>query len=162
MNVSIKPGAIKKFRRTPWRFQETFQTPLKDLDRFVATILSADESIKQGVVVVDQYAFEPRNLKALIANPEQTLAHDWSVSAVGRDEVQKLLRTTLEDWIDFVFIPSPKPFVIYGDHDEYATFYANTKSNLNRITAILSEKGFIHIENWERRFRRIIHFPKSI
>src|SRR5262249_26305718 len=96
--------------------------------------------------------FEPKNLKVLLANPPQAFGHDWLVSATSRDEVHKLLRTTFSDWVDFVFIPSPKPFVIYADHDEYSTFYANTKSNLNRVTAILSEKGFSQVENWERQF----------
>jgi hypothetical protein len=32
--------------------------------------------------------------------------------------------------------------VIYADHDEYTTFYASTKSNLNRIVAALSTDGF--------------------
>jgi hypothetical protein len=152
MNVSLTPGAIKKFHRTPWRFQQTFQTPLKDLDRFVASILSADESIESGVVVIDRYAFEPQSLKTLLGNPTQALGHDCSISTAGRDEVRKLLRTTLSDWIDFVFIPSPKPFVIFADHDEYATFYANTKSNLNRVVSVLSEKGFRQIKGWQRRF----------
>lgn len=152
MNVSLTAGAIKKFKRTPWRFQHTFQTPLKDIDRFVAAILSADESIESGAVVIDQYAFEPKNLKILLGNPTQALGHDCSISTAGRDEVRKLLRTTLSDWVDFAFIPSPKPFVIFADHDEYATFYANTKSNLNKVVMILLGQGFKRIEKWERRF----------
>jgi hypothetical protein len=32
-------------------------------------------------------------------------------------------------------------FVIYADHDEYATFYANTRSNLNRVADALFANG---------------------
>jgi hypothetical protein len=42
--------------------------------------------------------------------------------------------------------------VIYADHDEYTTFYGNTKSNLTGIVSALSENGFKQVQNWERRF----------
>jgi hypothetical protein len=31
--------------------------------------------------------------------------------------------------------------VIYADHDEYTTFYANTRSNLNRVVEALVAQG---------------------
>ena len=34
-------GAVKKFRRKAWGFQETFETPLKELDGFVGSIVAA-------------------------------------------------------------------------------------------------------------------------
>ena len=58
----------------------------------------------------------------------------------------------MSDWVDFVFIPEPKPFVIYADHDEYITFYANTKSNLNRVADALLAQGFKSVQNFERNF----------
>ena len=153
MNASITAGAMKKFRRTPWRFQETFQTPLKDLDHFVSTILLSDENIKQAQVVIEQVVFEPKNLKALSSNVDsQLLSKDWSLTATGKEEVQKLLRAALADWVDFAFIPSPKPFVVYADHDEYITFFANTKGNLNRDISVLTENGFKQVTNWQRLF----------
>jgi hypothetical protein len=151
MNASFTPGSIKKFGRTSWRFQTTFETPLKDLENFVTAILSADDSIGQGIVTIDQIVFEPENLKPVLTDKTQSLTHDWSVTADTRIEVQKLLHATFADWIDFAFVPSPKKFVIYADHDEYATFYANTKSNLNRIVTALSGKSFTQVTNWQRQ-----------
>jgi hypothetical protein len=40
--------------------------------------------------------------------------------------------------------------VIYADHDEYATFYANTRSNLNRISEALTLQGFEKIAEYTR------------
>ncbi len=77
--------------------------------------------------------------------------HDWSIIAATKQEAKTLLEATLSDWIDFIFIPTPKPFVMYANHDEYTTFYANTRSNLNRVADALSMKGFERVENYERK-----------
>lgn len=61
-----------------------------------------------------------------------------------------MLEAALGDWVDFVFVPVPKPFVIYADHDEYTTFYANTKSNLNRVAQALIAAGFEKVLDYER------------
>lgn len=47
-------------------------------------------------------------------------------------------------------MPAPKPFVIYADHDEYATFYANTRSNLNRVTDALLTQGFEEVSGYQK------------
>ena len=41
MRLFESPGTIKRFRRTAWEFQQTFQTPLQDLARFLDVIMSA-------------------------------------------------------------------------------------------------------------------------
>ena len=82
----------------------------------------------------------------------EQLTRDTSLTAVGPDNVQELLRTAFSDWLDFVFVPVLKLFVIYADHDEYATFYANTKSNLERIRLSLLAKGFEEVRIYERKF----------
>jgi hypothetical protein len=64
--------------------------------------------------------------------------------------VVELLEAALSDWIDFIFVPTPKPFVIYADHDEFTTFYANTKSNLNPVVEALSARGFKRVQDYER------------
>ena len=63
-----------------------------------------------------------------------TLTRDLSITAEGKQEVEQLLAVAFGGWIDFIFIPSPKPFVIYADHDEFTTFHANTKANLNHVS----------------------------
>lgn len=151
MKALLTPGAIKKFRRTSWRFQTTFHTPLKDLENFVAAILSADDSVEQGVAVIDQIVFEPENLKAIFTSQTQAPSHNCSIEAGSRPDVHRLLCAMFSGWVDFAFIPSPKPFVIYADHDEFTTFYANTKSNLNQVVSVLSEKGFQQVPNWQRQ-----------
>ncbi len=109
--------------------QKTFETPSKDLKRFVATIFSAHETLQDGSVTIEQVVFEPKHLNAVLAKhllPAQ-FGRDCLLSASGRAEAAELLEAALEDWIDFIFVPTPKPFVIYADHDEYTTFFANTK-----------------------------------
>jgi hypothetical protein len=143
MTLTQVPGSLKRFRKTPWRFQKTFQTPLKDLHRFAAAILSSHDPASTGCVTIDQAVFEPKHFIALLAEhslPAQ-YGRDWSVTAKGRQEIAELLEATLSDWIDFIFVPTPKPFVIYADHDEYTTFYANTKSGLNAVVEPLSIGG---------------------
>ena len=47
MTVTPTPGALKKFRRTPWRFQKTVERPdARDLERFVSTIISAHGNLE--------------------------------------------------------------------------------------------------------------------
>ena len=144
MNVCHTPGAIKKMGRTPWRFQTTFQTPLKQLDSFVSTILSANESMAASVII-DGYIFEPKHLKALIdGKTTLQIGRDITLKAESRELANELLTAALSDWAEFIFIPVPKPFVIYADHDEYATFFANNKSNLNLIVeALLDRKSVV-------------------
>jgi hypothetical protein len=96
--------------------------------------------------------FDPKHLSALLAKhslPAQ-FGRDWSLSASGRDEAAELLEAALGDWIDFIFVPTPKPFVIYADHDEYTTFYANRKSNLNPVVEALSARWFKQVQDYER------------
>ncbi|EEF61964.1 hypothetical protein [Pedosphaera parvula] len=152
MKTSSTPGAVKKFRRTPWRFQQTFQTPVQDLPLFVETIVSTLEPVQQGVVTIDQVVFDAKSLVVLLTQHKETatLTRDLSITAESKQEVEQLLAVAFGSWIDFIFIPSPKPFVIYADHDEFTTFYANTKSNLNLVSATLLAKGFKQIQDYRR------------
>jgi hypothetical protein len=154
MTISNTPGVIKKFKRTSWNCQVTFVTPLKKLHSFVPAILSANEPIREASITVDKYAFEPKNLIALKSSRllSEPLQHDTSITAIGHDQVEILLRTALSDWLDFVFIPILKLFVIYADHDEYTTIYSNTKSNLERIRLSLLVNKFEQVPKYERKF----------
>ncbi len=80
----------------------------------------------------------------------EEVGHDISLDAVGQHEVEALLRCTLADWIDCFFVPTPKAFVIYADHDEYTTFYSNSQANLMRIVEALAGQGFEKVEAYER------------
>jgi hypothetical protein len=153
MKLSQIPGSLKRFRRTSWRFQQTFHTPLTTLKPFVGTIASALEPLSGGCVTIDQAVFEPKHLISLLTahSLPAEYGQDWSLTAEGQPETEALLEAALGDWVDFLFVPAPKPFVIYADHDEYTTFYANTKSNLNRVAQALSANGFENIPDYERQ-----------
>jgi hypothetical protein len=153
MTLSETPGALKRFRKTAWKFQRTFQTPLKNLQTFLTTILSSAQPLKGGALTVEQRVFEPRHLNEILTNYSIPLNYESGLSLIAADrhEAEALLLAVLSDWVDFLFIPDPKPFVIYADHDEYITFFAQTRSNLNRVINALSDQGFEPVPGYERR-----------
>ena len=155
MNVFNNSPAIKRFQHSPWPFQASFQTPLKDLDRFVSTFLSAHRPIDGGCVTIDGYVFEPKTLNAFLAQyslSEQS-THGITFEAENQTELEALLRATLADWIDFLFISRPKAFAIYADHDEYTTFYANRRGNLSKIVQAMRKAEYNQVNEYERTFR---------
>jgi hypothetical protein len=152
MQSSLQYGAIKKFRRTPWRFQQTFRTPLRSLASFTATILGALDHADSGTVVIDAVAMPPAKLNTLLSQEKLSsdLRHDMAIVAETTHELESLLAAALGGCVDFLFVPSPKPFVLYADHDEYSTFFANSKKNLNVVTCALTAQGFATVENYIR------------
>ena len=79
------------------------------------------------------------------------LHRDATITAETAVEVEPLLTAAFRDWVDFVFTPSPKPFVIYADHDEYATFFASSRANLNSVASPLIDRGFRAVEDYTRK-----------
>src|SRR5947209_559443 len=114
---------IKQFRSAPWPFQQTFKTPLKDLNRFVLTFLS-QYPVQSGTVSTDEVVFEPRTVLSLIRRHSVPLDgwYEFTLTAEGQQDVAELIEAVLADWIDFVFVPFPTQFAIYADHDEFTTF----------------------------------------
>ena len=154
LKSSIATETLEKFRRSPWEFQQTFETPLKNLDSFVKAILSAVEAVQSGSFSIDQVVFEPTDLISLLEShsirPEYR--HGLCLIAEAQSEVEQLLRTVLSEWIDFLFVPQPESFAIFADHDEYSTFYAHNRANLDRLASALSEQGFKAVTDYERHF----------
>jgi hypothetical protein len=150
--LSHAPGSFSRFRKKAWTFQFTIQTPLARLEPFVHEIITALEPIRKGVVTIDGYVFEPKNTRKLLSTfpSSLNLTHDWSIESVAADNIKKLLLASLQDWIDFAFIPTPQPFVFYSDHDKYTTFYAMTKSNLNRVMKPLLAQDFTQAKDFRR------------
>jgi hypothetical protein len=68
MTRSEDPDALRLFRRTAWKYQQTFRTPLKNLQPFAATILSAIEPFREGILTIDQVVFEPRQLVRFLSS----------------------------------------------------------------------------------------------
>jgi hypothetical protein len=153
MKLCESKGTLKRFHRTPWRFQQTFRTAPKDLPPFVTAIVSALQPIQAARVTIDRVVFKPRNLTCLLAkySIETDYTHDLSVEATGQAEIEDLLQGILSDWVDFIFVPTPKRFVIYADHDEYTTFFSVTKSHLNRVVRALAGQGFLQVQDYQRR-----------
>lgn len=154
MTLAKTMGSLKRFRRTPWRFQATFSTPLGNLSDFTSTILSSLGDVHSAILSIDSVVFEPKHLVHLLNRNGLSgeVIHDSTLTAFGGPEVGELLEAALGDWVDFAFVPSPKPFVIYADHDEFTTFLANTKSNLNGVIQPLLARGFREVPGFVREF----------
>jgi hypothetical protein len=104
MYVPDTPSALKQIRRSPWKFQQTFKTPLNNLQPFVAAILSA-ASPESACITIEQAVFEPKywiDLLTRYSLPPR-YGKGVSVTAVGRREVEELLHTAFTDWFDFLF-----------------------------------------------------------
>lgn len=145
---------LERFRNKPWEFQQTFETPLKNLPAFVARVVSAGGPLRAGALVIDLVVFEPRSLIDMLTTYSipPKCERGFSVRAEGRQEVEELLRVVLNDWVDFLFIPEPQTFAIYADHDEFATIYAHTRSDLARVARPLSDDGFKVESDYVRNF----------
>jgi hypothetical protein len=152
MIITNTTETLKLFRKTPLQYQQTFHTPLKDLEQYVSTIISSHKSIEKGCVTIDQYVFEPNTINAYLSQNgiEDAVMHGVSLEVVGHKELEVLLCSVFSDWVDFLFVPTPKPFVIYADHDEYTTFYSDTKEDLRQVVDCLSSKGYQRIDGYER------------
>lgn len=158
MPISLKetPGELKRFRKVAWSFQSTYQTPLKNLDPFVSAIVGALDPVQSARITLSEVVFEPRNVNEFLAAHEMALPKDkslddYTLEADGAGDVKAMLRAVMSDWIDFAFVPIPKPFVIFVDHDEFTTFLAMTRSNLNRIIAPLKALKMAAIAGYTRK-----------
>jgi hypothetical protein len=110
MTTSLTPGATKAIRRVAWPHRQTFATPLKDLDGFVAAILSGIPGLAAGWVIVESIVFDPKHLQELMRRYDVPFepGHDLTITGDDPVETAALLRAALADWVDFVFIPTPK------------------------------------------------------
>jgi len=156
MRLSKVDGEIERFRASPSKYQQTFKTPLDDLHRFVATILS-QFSLDEGVLTNELVVFEPEDLLLLLGrhsiSPDSVPAEYFmhvTITATGQEEIAELLEAAFGCWVDFLFIPSPETFAIYADHDEWATFFASKESDLSLLTAALVGSGFSAISHYVR------------
>jgi hypothetical protein len=103
-------------------------------------------------ITLDEVVMNPTHIKSFfIEDISDQLRHDTSIDANG-GQAARFLQAAFSDWVDFLCFPTPKLFVIYADHDEYATFYANSKSALNYIIIPLRDAGFTIVPDWTREF----------
>lgn len=148
MRILESSDILKRHRQATWEFQQTFRTPLQNLNRFVDLIMSALAGIERANVVFDQVVFDPKyELVPLYAKYQ--LPRKWhgaTIEAEGAHEVRELLQAALSEWIDFLCVPSPTQFLIYADHDEYITFLAHRKGKICALLDSLSGSGFKAVE----------------
>ena len=149
-------GEVEDFWRQPGRHQRTFETPLKDLPRFVSTIFS-NFDIAGCVVTITSVVFEPKNLLKLLARHNLLAApipsrHEAyvTITAEGHGEAVSLLEAALGDWVELILFPSPHDFSIFADHDERITFFSNDHDTLSTLAAALTGKGFKEVPGWTR------------
>jgi hypothetical protein len=85
MNAVTSSDELKRFRRTAWRFQQTFLTPLQELPEFVWTIVDAGDGMKEGCLTLDEIALTTRQLEALFERHTISLPlkNRMSISASG-------------------------------------------------------------------------------
>jgi hypothetical protein len=145
MRIIESPDILIRLRGTVWEFQQTFQTPLKDLPRFVTEILSRFPEIHRGSVEFVQIVFDPHY--GLIPLAEKySLGQKWSVGlgieADGVAEVVDLLAAVLSEWIDCAFEFLPDRLAIYADHDEYITFFVHREQDFAPLAKALVGGGF--------------------
>ena len=146
MRIFESPGTLKRYRGTVWEVQQTFQTPLEALARFVDVIMSASRAINGAMVIFDQVVFEPSAellpLYAKYSLPEKWYGDDLIIEAQDPREVRELLQAMLSEWIDFLLVPAPELFVMYADHDEYVTFLAHRPEQLGGVVDALTAANF--------------------
>ena len=154
MIVASEVGARKAMRRRLGQYQLTFQTPAKRLPEFAGLILRGDRPVRSAQLLIVQVVFRPlENLEALLADHELPvdLARGPSLFAETPDESLALLAAALGDWMDFYFLPSPKRFLLFADHDEYTTLFAHRKAPLSRISGHLAAAGFEEVTGYVRQ-----------
>jgi hypothetical protein len=142
------PEAIHRFRANPWPNQKTLETPRKNMASFLSALVGIFP-VDRGVASTDQVVFEPDNFLELLKARELSIENYWTfcAEASSSEDVAVLLDAMLNDWIDFVFVPSPESFAIYADHDEFLTLYVPTASGLNQLVTRLALVGF-SFEDW--------------
>jgi hypothetical protein len=146
MRLYESSGMLQRYRQISWEFQQTVHTPLKDLERFVDVIMGALTSADRAIAVFHQVVFPPQHgllsLYAKYSLPEKWYGDDVTIEAQSAAEAGELLQAVLSEWIDFLFVPTPEPFVIYADHDKYITFLAHQKSQLSSVVEELTAAKF--------------------
>lgn len=158
MEIQETPGASQRLHRVLGRsrgyFQQTFRTPLKQLARFSATVVSAHSPVESGSVTLEQVVFMPKHLERLLTsrNVPPTYGRDWTITAEGQEDVVALLEAALSDSLDFYFTPTPKRYHLFADHDGYTTVFGATKGQVAKVSTALVNAGFSRVQGYEREW----------
>ena len=152
MKIEVIPGARTAARRRAGQFQRTFQTPLDRLPAFTDILLPDDSAVRSGAVFVETVVFEPARLLKLLTVHGLGGVHvqGATITADGPSDCRALLTAALGDSIDFYFMPEPKQFLLYADHDEYVTVFTHKKGPLSQIADGLAAIAVKEVAGFER------------
>jgi hypothetical protein len=144
---------LSKFRRTSWKFQQTFAPDGERYEKLLPAVIKSLGEAETATVTIAEVNTGTPFLSALVglSGESTTLERGTSIVAECRDEIAPLLDAALRDGNNFLFVPAPKPFVMYED-DGFATFFANNRSSLNLIAKPLETLGVKLIQGWQCRF----------
>ncbi len=152
MHIEPSKTASAWIPKSPGSHQITYRTPLEQLPAFVDALFSPFSPLLSATLVVRTSVFAPKALAALLAahNLDSDLALGQGIRATSSAEARALLIAALSDWADFWYVPSPKHFSLYADHDQYSTFFAPRRGQLSRIRGSLQASGFEEVPGWLR------------
>ena len=155
MRIDAAQGQLRRLRRSLEGLeQRTFRTPLQRLAPFVDRLVGNDPPFGAATVFVQQTVFTPKHLEKLLSSHKLPVSYgaDNTIRSETAVETAALLEAALADWVDFYFVPSPRDFVLYADHDEYSTLFAARKGTLSRLADGLSEAGVSEVSGYRREF----------
>lgn len=152
MKAELVPGARKACRRAAGQYQRTFVTPLSRAQLLSKLVLESAASTRSGLFYIETDVFTTERLEELLAENEISAdrVEGLSITAEDRSECQSVLDAALADSVDFYFVPEPKPFLLYCDHDDYTTFFAHRKGPLSQLSEALSGGGFREVLDYVR------------
>lgn len=145
MKMSREQTRGWRLQNAPFAFQQTYRTPLKNLNEFVHSILAPFDFL-EAELRIETWVFTPENfLKHLeefgIAADSGELSGATIISE-NRSEGEALLKHALTDWMDFAFLPIKSDFAIYADHDEYTTIFTRTQELTTQLSEAMMRRGF--------------------
>lgn len=152
MRAELVPGARKACRRAAGQYQRTFVAPLSRRQLLSKIVLDTAASTRSGLFYIETDVFATTRLEEVLVQSELSAdrVEGLSITAEDRSECQSLLDAALADSVDFYFVPEPKPFLLYCDHDDYTTFFAHRKGPLSQLSEALSGEGFREVLDYVR------------
>jgi hypothetical protein len=151
MRMSLANTSGWRFREAPFSLQQTYVTPLKELPRFVETLVQPF-ALEKASACIELFVFEPTQLiwylRGFGIRTDEGELNRATLQAENRTEALDLLECMLAQWADFAFIPSPEGFAVYADHDEYTTVFTEDAEALASIHEAMCSLGFKAVDNW--------------
>jgi hypothetical protein len=145
-------GELKRLRARAGGSQATFVVPEARAADFAAVLVHDGVGDRGARVTIEHVAMPPRHLGVVLGRLDAGFDRETTIDA-ATGEARGLLAAMLAEWIDFWFVPSPGGFLLYADHDEYATIFAPKPGAVSRVVEALTGAGFAAAADYTRRFR---------